>query len=98
MPAFPCGDFVCLKKMMSNQKSSKSLIKKQEPEFTITSAMRLLEEKLKTLPEIFDKKHSCFMDRNNVKVVEKYQELMYGTNIARKKDHMCIGERMIKIF
>ena len=57
MMDFTCDDYVYLKENDEIPKNHhKNLIMKQEPDFIITSQMRLLETKLKILPDIFVKK------------------------------------------
>ena len=52
--------------------------------------MRLLEGKLKTLPEMFVKNMVFLWIEENVQVVEKLSRIDVWKQISHKKDRMCI--------
>ena len=78
-------------KWRDTKKQNKNFIMKQEPNFTITSPMRLLEEKSKNLPEVFVKNMIVPWIEENVQVVAQLSIIYVRSKKIHKEDHMCMG-------
>ena len=70
----------------------------QEPHFTITSTLSLLEEKFKLLPKSFVKKCLFCGLLKMSKLLQNYRELMHRTNKQKESNTCILEERKRKIF
>ena len=99
MPYFTYGDYV-----YGNDNDEipkyfhKNFIKKQEPEITITSPMRLQVKNCKHCHKCMFKTCLFHVWKNMFKLLQNYQELMCGTNKFGKGTTCVMEERMLKIF